>query len=292
MSVVLCDRCGLVQTRPRMSEEAYQDFYDRYYSSIYHPFRNTVEDYFREQYKRGQRILSWIESQTGIRIKKLRVLEIGCGAGGVLKAFSDQGAIVQGCDLISAYVDHARTRHQLDVIHGTLADLPDGPVPDLVIYSHVVEHLLHPFREFELLKQRLKSKETLLYIEVPGIRHIRENYNWDFLSYLQNAHVWHFTLESLTAMMSRAGFELVHGTQWVWSLFRLGDHPCHELDGERDATLAFLAATESHRWKRFLSPQTLKRETIRFVLKVLDWFGLRERLFKLQQTAAGSRNTT
>ena len=43
-----------------------------------------------------------------------RVLEIGCGAGGVLKAFEERGARVTGVDLHEPSVDYARRRFAAD----------------------------------------------------------------------------------------------------------------------------------------------------------------------------------
>ena len=40
------------------------------------------------------------------------------------------------------------------------------------------------------------------------------------LDYFQNAHLYHFTLKSLTALLELAGFELVAGNNFVQGLFR------------------------------------------------------------------------
>lgn len=279
MSVVLCSTCGLVQTRPRMDAAAYSHFYDTYYSTIYHPFRNTVEDYFREQYKRGNRIATWIEGCLGRSVSGMHVLEVGCGAGGVLKAFRDRGAIVRGCDLIHSYVENAAGKHGLDVVYGTLESLPPQPAPELVIYSHVVEHLSDPLQELALLQTFCKDRQAHIYVEVPGLHSIRGNYRWDLLQYLQNAHVWHFTLGTLTALMAKGGFRRTHGTDWVFSLFLPTSEKAPDHGSETARIRAWLQATEKGRRWSLLHPATLRRETLRFLLRLLDSVGIRERIF-------------
>lgn len=279
MSVVLCRTCGLVQTRPRMDASAYAHFYDTYYSTIYHPFRNTVEDYFREQYKRGIRIADWVEGCLGRSVSGMHVLEVGCGAGGVLAAFRDRGARVRGCDLIRAYVDNAAGKQGLDAVYGTLESLPLQPDPELVIYSHVVEHLSDPLDELARLKGFCRARQAHVYVEVPGLHSIRGNYRWDFLQYLQNAHVWHFTLQTLTALMAKGGFRRTHGTDWVFSLFQPTTEAAPVPVPESARILAWLQATEKGRRWSLLHPATFRREAIRLVLRCLDALGIRERLF-------------
>ena len=42
----------------------------------------------------------------------------------------------------------------------------------------------------------------------------------NILKYFQNAHTFHFTLESGKNLMANNGFELSHGNQFVMSAFR------------------------------------------------------------------------
>ena len=47
-----------------------------------------------------------------------------------------------------------------------------------------------------------------------------KQYNKDDEKYFQNAHTFHFTLESLENLMAKHGIELIHGNQFVRSAFR------------------------------------------------------------------------
>ena len=172
----------------------------------------------------------------------MNVREIGCGAGGILEFFKQKGHQVRGYDLGTEYINYGKSTHQLELFEGTLTKVNSSFKPDLIIYSHVLEHILDLNSEVELLK-KISSKHTLLYIEVPGIKNIRNSYQANVLRYFQNAHVFHFSLESLTNLMENFGFLRLCGDQYIRSCFRLGDR-----HGERvndfQSVRRFLRSTE------------------------------------------------
>jgi 2-polyprenyl-3-methyl-5-hydroxy-6-metoxy-1,4-benzoquinol methylase len=149
-----------------------------------------------------------------------RVLEVGCGAGGILNHFRQIGAEVKGCDLGSEYLQYGATRHGLDLVHGPIDAVSDIEKFDLIIYSHVFEHLLHPRAELLKIARRL-APQGVLYIEVPGIHNIRRQYRCDFLRLLQHAHVLHFTLTTLNKLLEQGGFAMRKGTEYVQAIYEI-----------------------------------------------------------------------
>ena len=117
--------------------------------------------------------------------------------------------------------------------------------PDVVIYSHIVEHLLNPVNELKKLKKLLKQ-DSLLYIEVPGLKNLYDSYDQDFLKYLQNAHTYHFTLNSLTNCTKKAGFNLLSGDEFIHSVFKIGNIN-NNYKSDYASTFAFLKKVESGR---------------------------------------------
>jgi hypothetical protein len=81
---------------------------------------------------------------------------------------------------------------------------------DVMVLSHVLEHLLQPRTALELLRSRMAS-EGVLYIEVPNIP--RGSLN----EYLDNVwaprydepHISFFSQESLTEMLREAGMDVI-----------------------------------------------------------------------------------
>ena len=108
----------------------------------------------------------------------LRILEVGCAAGGILKTFAEKGADTMGLDLI--------------------------------IYFDVLEHILFPNEELQLVRRHLRVG-GMLYIALPGVKNLTHSYNNDFLQLLQNAHTYHFSLRTLQRLLANHEFCLLHG---------------------------------------------------------------------------------
>ena len=212
-------------------------------------------------------------------------MEVGCGAGGILAAFRDRGFDVQGLDVAADRLAYGRERHRLDLVAGTLAEVEPGRRPDLVIYSHVLEHVLDVGGELDRLRGVL-APGGIVYLEVPGIKRLDAGYEDDFLRYLQNAHCYHFSLVTLTNLLAGHGFERLAGDELVRSAFRLSDRPAAASQAwqarpawqdDRVAVLGALA--EAERQRRALHPKAALRgalvRTGLFPLarRAARWFG-------------------
>jgi hypothetical protein len=174
-------------------------------------------------------------------------LEIGCGAGGILDSFRDAGAQVMGFDLGADYLKYGVKEHHLRLECGTIEDYHETRKPDIIIYSHVLEHLSSSVDELKRIKE-LCHEGTLVYIKVPGILSIHKTYG-DFMRYLQNAHLYHFSLGTLNNLLSQNGFTLVSGNEQVRSLF-ISTPPPHTLKyvNYYHENMDYLRKTESKRY--------------------------------------------
>ncbi|OGN79780.1 MAG: hypothetical protein A2X26_13220 [Chloroflexi bacterium GWC2_49_37] len=248
MPVVICKDCGLIQTNPRMTQKAYNEFYNVEYRKLYVGQETPTEDFFRAQYCAGSRIYKFL-ADSGVLAGRanLSVFEVGCGAGGILQYFRDRGCRVKGIDLGEAYVEYGRNKHGLDISAGTLETVALSDAPDLVIYSHVFEHILSPNAELQKIKNMLTDR-GLLYIEIPSVKNLMRDYEVDFLRLLQNAHVYHFTLKSLTNLLSRNGFEILTGNERVCSVFRkIQGGASKDIESDYAAVLNYLSKVEMRR---------------------------------------------
>ena|SRR5437899_2547318 len=243
MSVVICKKCGLVQTNPRMTLKSYYEFYNSEYRKLLDA-TDEIQSIFREHYAKGKLIYEYIKTVMGKPIENGFVVEIGTSTGGILKFFQERGNEVFGLDLGEKYIEFGKEKG-LNLKVGTVEKLSElDRKPDLVILSHVVEHFLNPIKELEKITQYLKP-ESLIYIEVPGIRNLPFQYNQDFLEYLQIAHTYHFTLESLINCCQKVGLELISGNVSVHSLFKVGKKNNYRSD--YDSTINFLKELENAR---------------------------------------------
>lgn len=249
MSIVACKQCGMVRTSPRMNQEAYNEFYNEEYRKLYVGKDVATEAFYYTQQGKGKALLEYLRQQeqfTGSLEGKF-VLEVGCGAGGILSRFKDEGARILGIDLGEEYINWGKEKKGLDLQTGFLKDLDLDQKPDLIIYSHVMEHILDLEEEFDHIRANCTA-DTLVYIEVPGVKSIHANYRSDFLRYLQNAHTFHFTLTSLTNLLQTYGFDLIKGTEYVRSLSKISSNPIKkEPVSDFEQTLTYLRETEKKR---------------------------------------------
>jgi SAM-dependent methyltransferase len=241
---VLCTRCGLLRTNPRMTADAYAHFYQHLYRAIYERPGHDPDAYFAMQETTGR-----LRASRTLRRVKLRVgssvAEIGCGAGWNLLPYSDIGCRVVGWDVDEGYLALGRARG-LDLRDGLLSTAcSSGERFDLVVLSHVLEHLLDPIADLNALKFLLNGN-GLLSIEVPSAFATAR-----MERYFQNAHTWSFVPETLRAVMQQAGFECIAMNGVIESIWR----PCSTVASAIPAnpmlvrrTASVLVARQRRRW--------------------------------------------
>ena len=217
----ICPRCGLLMTNPRMNQESYNHFYEKYYRSLYSDDSNVDLDvFYSEQHKHGVRIGRYL-LDSGCGLKNARVLEIGTGMGGILSGIKEveSSVEVKGIDLGTEYIEEGKKRGvKLAVGDSSSEAKLNTKCYDIVILSHVLEHFLDIDLELENISKLLKE-EGILYIEVPGILEIHKTYI-DILEFLQNAHIRHFSLKTLQNTLNRNGYKLLAGNESIQSIFQ------------------------------------------------------------------------
>lgn len=274
MHVVICRRCGLVQTTPRMDEDSYRRFYDDEYRPLYGGHEGPSESFFLSQREHGRSIVRWLRGTGHLPPPGSTVVEVGCGAGGNLAAFAELGYQVIGIDLGRDFVEFGRDSQGLDLRIGTVHDLDVTDV-SLVVYSHVFEHLLDPLAELDAVSSLL-AVDGLLYVEVPGVRNLGR-YRDDLLDYLQNAHITHLSLPTLRALAARGGFRLLDGDEVVRAVFTRAepDAPRRAECDDYDATMRSLRGAERRRPFRLWGAPV---ERLGRKLRVVRRLGLRRAL--------------
>ncbi len=150
-----------------------------------------------------------IEAQELIRLAQIhqdsRVLEIGCGGGGLLRMLQAQGAHPVGVDTLKAALHLAQKQLAADVcvqlIHvGKDITLPfrDGSF-DVVLAQHVIEHL--PNADVALVEwRRLIKPHGRLVLATPNALYP------DPIHFADADHVHIFSPRELRDVVQRAGF--------------------------------------------------------------------------------------
>ena len=204
VTTLLCRRCGLMRTSPRFTPETNRRFYAEDYRALYDDTEN-IEPFFLKQARQGLDIL---KGATALFQRVKTVYDIGCGAGGMLYAFSKAGKEVAGCDFNTRYLEFGQ-KLGLPLTEGgveALLGAAGGPA-DLVILSHVLEHFLDLKGELEEALRAVRPGGYMLII-VPTVETISDLYNGDIRLYLQNAHTYHFSEPTLTYVLQTVGVRL------------------------------------------------------------------------------------
>jgi SAM-dependent methyltransferase len=278
MTVVLCTDCNLVYTSPRFTDETLSRFYNNEYRQLDRGVLLPQEDFFQLQWQKGESIFDLLVENKLIDLDHKLVVEIGCGAGGILAYFREQGCTVLGCDLGREYLEYGVSKHGLELRWGDLK-LVRQIVAErrlsvgLIIYEQVFEHLPDPKRELHVLRH-LMTPESILYIGVPGLKNIDAHYDSDFLQYLQIPHLFHFDLASLSRIAETCGFFRLVGDETVRSVFKIKTGTMNPVSGDHSSSdiLTFLLAMEKRRRaKAFMRlPKTVVRSVGRSAMTILE----------------------
>ena len=204
VETVFCRSCPTLYSRSRMDEASLEIFYSKFYRSLYVGTAESTEDFFDNQVSSGYKIMERLTKfgRTNWSFAKSRVLEIGCGAGGILLPFKIAGAEVLGIDLDDKYMDKGRSRG-LTLKRSSILEIPGNDKFDLIILKDVLEHLVDIDRMVKILKDHL-SELGQVYVQVPSFEALEFlGYRSDFLRYFQNAHLVHFSQSSLRYIFSK-----------------------------------------------------------------------------------------
>jgi SAM-dependent methyltransferase len=214
---VLCLECGLLRAEPRWTAKRLGDFYSTAYRQLYNgamPPERFAEAMLANPWIKG--IGQWVRGAQRRLLpakEKPLIVEIGAGGGWNLAGLPGDWQRV-GFDVDEAFLEIGRQQLGLEMRYG-LWDEALGAVAkaDLVLLSHVVEHLGEPRDSLRKLAQAL-GEETLVLIEVPGIFKLHWTYR-NPMAFMQNVHLYTYCAESLGRLCEECGLELLEVDQTV-----------------------------------------------------------------------------
>jgi hypothetical protein len=220
---LICQKCGLLLTNPRITESSLA----RYYEDFYHPmnFGKAESRVKLHQFRldQGFRIFEFVKKS--ITKRDIRIAELGCGSGANLAQFRHaalkEGIRVEctGAEFDPLYVKAGKDRG-FDIREGGIETFANDKPYDLLILSHVFEHMVE-------LKSGLDSFGNilgglgLLYLEVPGVRSLDHKYEYgcELSRYLTHSHIYNFTRRSLEHIVSSVGWRPLVSNEEVQALF-------------------------------------------------------------------------
>ena len=171
LSVVCCDRCGLLYQNPRFDPEFYNSYYKAVYRNVLTGSLSPTADFIEDQLARGEHLYSNLRPyllETG------RLLDVGCSAGGVMQAFLKRGWTGGGTDPDQGYVDFGRRELKAPITVERAEDMVlEQGIHDLVLITGSLEHVYDPNNVLALC-HRACADGALLLIEGRGLGQSRQ----------------------------------------------------------------------------------------------------------------------
>jgi len=203
----VCHNCGVVQkvVDDEWRAEAQEIYagYDLYHQSINGIEQSAFNATSGEGKPRSKKILEHINNELSLLPLKGRMIDVGCGTGGFLSAFS---STFEGWEL-NGLEPNVKARSRLMAIPNVnniySTDVEELPGTfDLISVIHALEHIENPIPFLKSLKNKLNENGILL-IQVP---YFRDN-PFDLII---ADHCTHFTIASLSSIIQASGFEIAH----------------------------------------------------------------------------------
>lgn len=217
-----CRQCGLLLTNPRDDEATLAQVYAALEDATY-----DVEDDNRLRTARA--FLHWAEQ---FQAQRGRLLDIGC-ASGMFVAVADQaGWQVTGLEVSSWAITRARERcPRATFVTGLLEEQNFAPASfDAITLWDVLEHVHSPRKALQQVCKWL-TPEGWLFLNVPDERSWVARLMGKRWVLLLREHLWYFSRETLTQLLTQEGFKLVRArSNWVHFsvtnvLVRLSQYP-------------------------------------------------------------------
>jgi len=139
------------------------------------------------------------------------ICDIGCGDGSFLSVLREKG--YRECWGIepSAYACELASGKKLEVVQGTIADLPQaaqGRALDTITLFHVIEHVPDPLEVLQIFRDALPPGGILI-IETPdadaALQRVTEHTN----ALVYREHLFYWTEPSLRRVLAQKGFEVL-----------------------------------------------------------------------------------
>lgn len=192
--VLFCNRCKLYFLKEMPSEDELHFYYNQYYH--YSFIQNIFKKLFR--YFRSSSQFDYISKTINKdNYNDFTILEIGACDGTLLNFFKKRGANVKGTEFSEEFNNYSMKKYKISLdkidffrINGKF---------DLIIMSHVFEHMTQPEEVLKKISTILK-KNGVCFFEFPNSPGINDAIL--LKQYLNTAHTLNFSLKSAAKMLS------------------------------------------------------------------------------------------
>ena len=210
--VVCCDTCGFIYA----DTAAKQADYDRFYAELSGYESAVSSGMGLSPHDRARLEGTAATVADALPSREARILDFGCGGGGLLRALQERGFTnLYGIDPSPACAEQVRAATGLPAQAGSIFAIPPEVGKfDCVILTHVLEHVEDVAGALANLSELL-TPEGLLHLEVPDAMRYTDFIVAPFQDF-NTEHINHFSLRSLDNACGAAGLDLVLGGDRVF----------------------------------------------------------------------------
>jgi SAM-dependent methyltransferase len=198
--IVRCQDCGLVFVNPRPARKR-----DEIASRTVPGLHPSSAEIFHKTLG-GKFILNKIARYR----RQGTLLDFGCGQGFLVRVATLAGFDAYGVELNAALAQAANAYWKTDrILSWNLDRLTErfASAFDVINSSQVFEHLTDPLGTAQALAALLKDG-GILALDVPNVRSLRYLLRGGAI-FDPTAHLYHFSAETLSKLLARAGFEVL-----------------------------------------------------------------------------------
>lgn len=256
-NICTCRGCGFVAQIPPLSADTLKAYYANDYNE--RNYMASMAQIHETMIEPGQHRLTYMERMHALDTAK-RALEIGPGAGSLMKLLDDRGLDVEGIEADPTAAQWIREKLGLSIFNGWFDTAFERRHEDwernrfdLILLVHVFEHIVD-VADFLQKLGRILSPNGRLFIEVPNIlRPFSDQREWQH--YCDPGHLYYFSANSLAALLQRHGFTVLDVTDNTMRPYR--NVQCI---AQRDGTVSRGAVSQEIRaadevtriWRRFV----------------------------------------
>ncbi len=208
--IVRCRHCGFEQTSPRLPEASLTGLYETYYnhgSETGTRYASLRDRFFGSPL---YRIMLWLDGDISFHTERgegRRLLDIGCNEGRNLEFYRRAGFVAEGQEINSVAAQTARSRGF--AVHTKPLAQFQSSAYDRIVMSQVLEHVPDPV-DMLMACRRLLASDGELWISVPNAASWQRGvFGRRWINWHVPFHVSHFTAQSLTDVLLKAGFSVV-----------------------------------------------------------------------------------
>ncbi|MBW2623788.1 MAG: methyltransferase domain-containing protein, partial [Deltaproteobacteria bacterium] len=200
LRTIICQKCGLIWSDPRPSEDQLR----KYYASDYRrEYKGVCLPKLKHIYRDANDALLRYRFLEEILSEDASILDIGSGTGVFVYVMRKIGFNAAGLEPSEDYAKYSLDELHIPVQIGFIQDVEDSTRYDVITLNHVLEHLDDPLGTLHEIAALLKQG-GFLALGVPNAENTRQ----DPKNRYHLAHLYTFNPEILAYLGKRAGFEV------------------------------------------------------------------------------------